>query len=615
MRKFLLFFAAFLGIAGGTKSFANDVILTFNKTGQNVANVAVAVEKHGSKVSGADIKATLVNTNFTTFMSGSSDALSRTTNSVLAPKKDTGYGNGLNDKIEYIFKVDGMPNGVKINVAEVDVYAMNSTGAPQPKNGTTVRPFDIEIFMGPNQSTTEKKGGVNDQDICTVTDEDGGLYHKNYIMNTTAYEAPSTMYVKVVLTKKVGGKDGGCFAGIGRIKISENFYSQVVTNIKPYMDAEADGYFKLTPTGKTAVQDAGYNANATYYDEVQYNAMLTAMNANIKLPATGFYYIRNFTESSNYICFSNNTLQHSTAKSDDANYVVKLIKTETGDKTYKMSLQGKYVGARTAGNTAFPCDITNEDEAEVFNLGINVGKIGFATFAGQHSNGGGDQAGGLNAGAQGVVNYRYEPANIRSWWTITDATTIQRDFDESGYLTLNYPFNIEKPSGVEFYDATGISANEVTMTVVSGNVLAANHPVIARRLAGAGTVGFNITTADGIAKPVASILKGTLGAAAPAPDEASKAYILVGNTAADTRFAKLDEADAVISANRAYLIFAGGGSVRELGLNFGVTAIKGVAEGVQKQDSVFDLQGRRVEKPAKGLYIVNGKKVLFNLKS
>ena len=611
MRKFLLFFAAFLGIAGGTKSFANDVILTFNKTGQNVENVAVVVEKHGSKVSGATIKATLVNTNFTTFMSGSSDALSRTTKSVLAPVKDTGYGNGLNSKIEYLFKVDGMPNGVKINVAEVDVYAMNSTGAPQPKNGTTVRPFDIEIFLDSDSitsttSTTEKKGGVNDQDICTVTDEDGGLYHKNYIMNTTAYEAPNTMYVKVVLTKKV---DAGCFAGIGSIKISENFYSQVVTNIKPYMDAAADEYFKLTPTGKTAVEKAGYKADTTYYDEDQYNAMLDSMNANIKLPKTGFYYIRNFTEASNYIYFSNNTLQHSSAKSGyDANYVVKLIKT--GDKKYKMSLQGKYVGAQTAGYKAFPCDITNEDEAEVFNLGINVGKIGYATFAGQHSNGSGDQAGGMNAGAQGVVNYRYEPANNRSWWTITPATSIERTFDESGYLTLNYPFNIQKPSGVEFYDATGISSGEVTMTEVGGNVLAANHPVIAYRSEKAGTVAFNITTADGTAKPGTSILEGTLAPASPA--NASTAYILVGTTTADTRFAKLDEADAVISANRAYLSYAGGGSVRELGLNFGVTAIKGVAEGVQKQDSVFDLQGRRVEKPAKGLYIVNGKKVLFN---
>lgn len=162
MRKFLLFFAAFLGIAGGTKSFANDVILTFNKNGQDVT---VAVEKHGSKVSGATITATLVNKSFSTFMSGSSTALSRTTNSVLAPVKDTGYGNGKDSQIEYLFKVDGMPSGVEINVAEVDVYAMNSTGASQPKGGTCVRPFDIEIFLGSTTSTTDSNGGVDSVDI------------------------------------------------------------------------------------------------------------------------------------------------------------------------------------------------------------------------------------------------------------------------------------------------------------------------------------------------------------------------------------------------------------------------------------------------------------------
>jgi hypothetical protein len=148
------------------------------------------------------------------------------------------------------------------------------------------------------------------------------------------------------------------------------------------------------------------------------------------------------------------------------------------------------------------------------------------------------------------------------------------------------------------------------MTEVSCDVLAANNPVIAHRPAGAGTVKFKITTDAGAVKPVNSLLKGTLARAEP--DDASKAYILVGNTAADTRFAKLDESNATIAANRAYLNYNFGSGVRELGLNFGVTAIKGVAEGVQKQDSVFDLQGRRVEKPAKGLYIVNGKKVLFN---
>ncbi|MBQ2073768.1 MAG: hypothetical protein II463_03640, partial [Bacteroidaceae bacterium] len=40
----------------------------------------------------------------------------------------------------------------------------------------------------------------------------------------------------------------------------------------------------------------------------------------------------------------------------------------------------------------------------------------------------------------------------------------------------------------------------------------------------------------------------------------------------------------------------------------GVTEVNG--SGLMVNGPVYDLQGRRVEKPGKGLYIVNGKKVL-----
>ena len=386
------------------------------------------------------------------------------------------------------------------------------------------------------------------------------------------------------------------------------YISNVEADIKPYMDAAADQLFCLTSAGQAAVTAAGYDPAATTYTEAQYNAMLAARNANICYPETGTYIFKNKLYPEYYMYRDNaGTLLCSNARTaDNAAYMITLIKT--GDNVYKISAQGKYVGTQSAADTAFPC---NADDAggETFSFSdVNSTYLGLGCLVSKNSNVNANRTGALHcSGSKKVVNWN--PEGEASWWTITPATSIERTFDESGYLTLNYPFNIEKPSGVEFYDATGVSAGEVTMPAVSGNVLAANHPVIAYRSAGAATVAFNITTDDGTAKPGTSILEGTLAPASPA--DASTAYILVGTTTADTRFAKLDEADATISANRAYLSYAGGGSVRELGLNFGVTAIKGVAEGVQKQDSVFDLQGRRVEKPSKGLYIVNGKKVLF----
>ena len=43
-----------------------------------------------------------------------------------------------------------------------------------------------------------------------------------------------------------------------------------------------------------------------------------------------------------------------------------------------------------------------------------------------------------------------------------------------------------------------------------------------------------------------------------------------------------------------------------------VTAIREIGSGTNRQtkNEVFDLQGRKVMNPTKGLYIVNGKKVL-----
>ena len=388
------------------------------------------------------------------------------------------------------------------------------------------------------------------------------------------------------------------------------FISEVEADIKPYMDAAADQLFCLTSAGKAAVTAAGYDPAATTYTETQYNAMLAARNANICYPETGTYIFKNKLYPEYYMYRDNaGTLLCSNARTaDNAAYMITLIKT--GKNAYKISAQGKYVGKQSAADTAFPCT-ADSAAGETFSFSdVNSTYLGLGCLVNNNSYFNADRTGALHcSGSKKVVNWN--PSTPASWWTITPADSIERTFDKSGYLTLNYPFNIEKPSGVEFYDATGVSSGEVTMTTVSGDTLAANHPVIAYRSAGAGKVKFKITTKNGTAKPGNSILKGTLGAAAPAPDDVSTAYILVGTTAADTRFAKLDKTDAVILANRAYLSYAGGGSVRELGLNFAVTGIDKAKANAQTQ-GIFDLQGRRVEKPAKGLYIVNGKKVLFN---
>ena len=64
------------------------------------------------------------------------------------------------------------------------------------------------------------------------------------------------------------------------------------------------------------------------------------------------------------------------------------------------------------------------------------------------------------------------------------------------------------------------------------------------------------------------------------------------------------------NANKAYLPVTAGAGARFLSFDFGTeTAIESV-ESVENNAAVYDLSGRRVQKAQKGLYIVNGKKVV-----
>jgi hypothetical protein len=91
-------------------------------------------------------------------------------------------------------------------------------------------------------------------------------------------------------------------------------------------------------------------------------------------------------------------------------------------------------------------------------------------------------------------------------------------------------------------------------------------------------------------------------------------------------YAKTDRTIAngkALGACRAYFdIPAGSGAqaARQFTLNFGddedtqTTGIIGHTDSTDftdKADAIYDLQGRKVEKPKKGLYIVNGKKVVI----
>ena len=148
-----------------------------------------------------------------------------------------------------------------------------------------------------------------------------------------------------------------------------------------------------------------------------------------------------------------------------------------------------------------------------------------------------------------------------------------------------------------------LAGNQLTMTEVANREIPFGKAVILKSTAATITLSLAETNAtlDG------NQLQGT----ATAIENPGNAYVL-NKGANGVGFYKLS-ADGTIGANKAYLTYSGGAGAREFFL-FNETA--GIdmptAEVIETEAVAYDLQGRRVQNPSKGLYIVNGKKVFIN---
>ena len=93
--------------------------------------------------------------------------------------------------------------------------------------------------------------------------------------------------------------------------------------------------------------------------------------------------------------------------------------------------------------------------------------------------------------------------------------------------------------------------------------------------------------------------------------DGSTIYVLANKT--PVGFYKLSSS-ATVPAGKAYLQISGGvaSAPAFIGFGNGTTGIQTIDNGKLTNDNVYyDLQGRRVAQPTKGLYIVNGKKVVI----
>ena len=148
-----------------------------------------------------------------------------------------------------------------------------------------------------------------------------------------------------------------------------------------------------------------------------------------------------------------------------------------------------------------------------------------------------------------------------------------------------------------------LSGDQLTMTEVAGREIPADKAVILK----SSSSTITLTPATTTATLNGNQLVGT----ATAITNPGNAYVLSKKNGV-VGFYKLSST-GTIGANKAYLTYSGAGAREFFSIEGNVTGIEMPKAATTNSDAeVYDLQGRQVANPTKGLYIVNGKKVFIN---
>ena len=180
------------------------------------------------------------------------------------------------------------------------------------------------------------------------------------------------------------------------------------------------------------------------------------------------------------------------------------------------------------------------------------------------------------------------------------------EIGNSGYATLMLGYNATIPAGATCY-AAAVEGDKAMLTAIEGT-LAANTPVLVK-----GEENDYVFEPVDYASPVTgNELRGTLSAKDITPEAGTVCYVLAKPEELEIGFyraALSEEGSFLNNANKAYLPVAGTSAAR-ISFDFGTeTAIESV-ESVENNAVVYDLAGRRVQGAQKGIFIVNGKKVI-----
>lgn len=194
-----------------------------------------------------------------------------------------------------------------------------------------------------------------------------------------------------------------------------------------------------------------------------------------------------------------------------------------------------------------------------------------------------------------------------------DGISYTRTIAAGAYASVNSPAPITIPNSLAIYKATDATTSEITFTKQSVGGIGANESVILHNPTGEAVVltsevakiDLNLTANPGGA---------TIGESGVTQFGTARAVAADGSQfALQGGELKQFNTGATIGAFRVYYkgLSSASPAIAIFEDGEGTTAIKAIRNGEIVDGTVYDLQGRRVLNPTKGMYIINGKKVIL----
>lgn len=212
----------------------------------------------------------------------------------------------------------------------------------------------------------------------------------------------------------------------------------------------------------------------------------------------------------------------------------------------------------------------------------------------------------------GVASYA-DKNDGGNYWQFIKVTEVPLNIAANDYTTLCLPFNVKLPenSTVKAYYASAATGEVLKLEEITNGIIPANEGVILHNTSEAEAANINLTIITDEATLTGNQLRGVT--AKREGYTALNNYVLAAKNGT-TGFYKANF--TAITANKAYLPVANVQGVQGvmMAFSFGndVTGIDNVNATAPAAKKYYDLQGRRVLYPAKGIFVTeDGQKVLF----